>query len=99
MSDMGNALTTWQRRAGGYAIATAVTGVAVGLRLAVGFKTGQEPALILFVLPILLSAYVGGLGPGLLSTALAALATNFFFIPPRNTFSLPAGLDSAQWIA
>ncbi|NJN18324.1 MAG: PAS domain-containing protein [Oscillochloris sp.] len=36
---------------------------------------GQTVSVVLFLLPIILSAYLGGLGPGLLSTAVAGVAT------------------------
>jgi PAS domain S-box-containing protein len=39
----------------------------------------------LFFLAILLSAWVGGMGPGLAAAALATLAVVYFFLPPKYT--------------
>ena len=41
---------------------------------------------ILFYAAVLCSAWYGGLGPGLLSTALAVASLDFFFVPPRYVF-------------
>src|SRR6266404_6950955 len=41
----------------------------------------DQPTLILFVIPIILSAYVGGAGPGLLSTFLAGVSIYFLSGP------------------
>jgi K+-sensing histidine kinase KdpD len=43
---------------------------------------------LLFLLAIMVSAWYGGLGPGLLATILSALTTNFFFLPPLYTLEL-----------
>src|SRR5689334_98515 len=37
----------------------------------------------LFFLAIMLSAWVGGIGPGLAAAALATLAVVYFFLPPK----------------
>jgi PAS domain S-box-containing protein len=81
-----------------YALAVATTVAAVALRLAVGYDVSQTPTLTLFALPIALSALYGGAGPGLLATGVAAVATNFYLLPPRHTFSIGAGFDSAEWV-
>jgi C4-dicarboxylate-specific signal transduction histidine kinase len=39
-----------------------------------------------FVCAVLVSAWFGGLGPGLLATALSILALKYFFVPPTATF-------------
>src|SRR5918995_504070 len=36
---------------------------------------------------IIVSAWYGGLGPGLLATALAAIATDYYFLYPLGSFS------------
>src|ERR1051325_8978960 len=41
--------------------------------------------LILFVLPIVLSGWYGGIGPAILATALATIAGAFLFIPGTRT--------------
>jgi PAS domain S-box-containing protein len=53
---------------------------------------GSEGPMLLFILPVLISAVFGGLGPGLLATVLSTLLGSYFFIPPvgsliPNTFA------------
>src|SRR5882762_7685234 len=42
----------------------------------------QEAPVSLFLCAVILSAWFGGVGPGLLATALSALAFNYYFLPP-----------------
>ena len=42
----------------------------------------------LFLAAIMVSAWYGGLGPGLLATALSALLANYFLFPPYGSFLL-----------
>lgn len=44
----------------------------------------ENPTTIVFVVAILLSAYWGGLGPGLVATALSALGVIYYVLPPFN---------------
>ena len=57
----------------------------------------ERPLLILFQLPIILSAYMGGLGPGLLATTAAAVLVDYFLIPPLYSFHLAYNHDFVQW--
>jgi PAS domain S-box-containing protein len=59
---------------------------------------GDRPVLILFVVPVILSACVGGLGPGLVATAISALGTAFFVMPPEHIFAFEKPADRAQWL-
>ncbi len=81
-----------------YALAVAVTAATLLLRLALASWIGDRPVLILFVIPIIFSAYVGGLGPGLVATALVALGTNYFLLPPTGSFAIERPADLAQWL-
>jgi diguanylate cyclase (GGDEF)-like protein/PAS domain S-box-containing protein len=63
----------------------------------IGVSNEQRPLLILFMIPIILSALLGGLGPGLLSTLLSASVTSFYFIPPINSFKILHSYDLLQW--
>ena len=64
----------------GYAAALALTAGALGLRqLLLG--DDAPPMLMLLALPVILSAGIGGLGPGMLATALAALAADYMATP------------------
>ena len=49
---------------------------------------GGEAPLLAFIMPVMVSAWYGGLKPGLLSTALSALVGIYFFVPPFFSVSL-----------
>ncbi len=70
--------------------------LAVRQHMAVAF--GQRPLLILFILPVILSAMVGGAGPGLLATVVAALAIDYVIIPPLGRLETGSGVDAFQWL-
>jgi two-component system, sensor histidine kinase and response regulator len=81
----------------------AAYGLAVGLtiatllgRLSLDVGWGQRPLLILFMLPIILSAYWGGFGPGIVATILAALSVDYFLIPPARSLRIHEGRDLIQ---
>ena len=81
-----------------YVFAIATVAVTVLLRLTIGEIFSQRPLLILFVLPILMSAYLGGLGPGLLATLAAAFGVIFLLIPPAYSFAIDKSADLIQWL-
>ena len=60
--------------------------------------SGNAPV-ILFMFPVMLSAYIGGLLPGLGSTALAVLAANYFVLPPIHTWRVAQPADVVKLIA
>ncbi len=45
----------------------------------------QDAPVSLFLCAVLLSAWFGGIAPGLLATALSALAFNYYFLPPIHS--------------
>jgi two-component system sensor histidine kinase KdpD len=47
---------------------------------------GLASSALLFLLPVLLAATRGGLGPGLLAALAGAAAYNFYLVEPRHTF-------------
>jgi PAS domain S-box-containing protein len=48
---------------------------------------------MLFLCAVLVTSWVGGLGPGLLASALAALALTFFFLPPIYSLMIAEARD------
>lgn len=81
-----------------YAVAVLVTLAVLVLRLTLPRSiTGDRPLLILFVIPMLVSAYLGGLGPGLVSTALIEAVTPFLAFPARG-LAVARPLDFTQWL-
>jgi PAS domain S-box-containing protein len=81
-----------------YAIAVALTAATVLIRIGMQPWDGGNPFLILFQFPIVISAYLGGLGPGLLATALGALAANYFVMEPTGRFGFLSAADFAHWL-
>ncbi len=53
---------------------------------------------IVFLIPIVLSAYVGGLASGLLSTALAVLTTAYFLLPPNHSWYVTSRTDVVKLV-
>ena len=71
-----------------YGIAVVVVALALGLKLLIDPLIVQETPFLLVFAAVMVSAWYGGLGPGLLATALAALITDYFFLYPVNAFSI-----------
>jgi two-component system cell cycle sensor histidine kinase/response regulator CckA len=69
----------WERL--GFVIALVTMSGVFALRLSLGLTSMQAPAVIFLVPPILFSAYLGGLRPGLLATALAVIGEWMFGVP------------------
>jgi len=68
-------------------VALIYIGVILGLKFLVSLPPGTHvPGLVLFA-TIMLCAWQGGLGPGLLTALLSALALNYFFLAPYDQFS------------
>jgi PAS domain S-box-containing protein len=78
-----------------YGVAMAAVGAALGIKLLLDPLTVQNTPFLLVFGAIIVSSWYGGLGPGLLATAVSAIATDYFFLYPRGTltgFSLE-GID------
>jgi len=79
-----------------FAILSCVAMILLRTSIAPSFQ--NRPLLILFVPPIVLSATLGGLGPGLVATVLSALAVDFWAIPPIGSFAIENSFDQLQWL-
>ena len=79
-----------------YVFALLVTLLMVVVRESIAHGVTDRPMLILFMLPIVLSALIGGIGPGLLSTAVAAVGAYWVVLVPRSAVD---GLDQLQFAA
>ena len=73
----------WRR----YGVTVLAVGAAVLLKLVVASWVERESPFLLFLAAVMVSAWYGGAGPGLLATGLAALASDFFFMEPLYSFS------------
>jgi PAS domain S-box-containing protein len=82
-------LKPWQA----YLLAMVATAATLGLRLTLASQLEGRPTLIVFTLPIMLSAYVGGLRAGLLATALSCLGASYYLLAPFNNFRVESVVD------
>jgi PAS domain S-box-containing protein len=61
-------------------------------------SVGDESLLELLLLPVILSAYMGGLGPGLLATGLGAALASAFLLPPLNDVAIGSTDNLVEWV-
>ena len=80
-----------------YMLAVISTVATIILLLGLDSWAPNRPPLILFVIPIILSAYVGGAAPGLLSTFLVAVST-YFLSRPGDVLAYLISFDFVQWV-
>jgi PAS domain S-box-containing protein len=85
-------LKPWQA----YGVAIVATAATVGVRLVLHAVLEERPTLVIFTLPIMLSAYLGGWRAGLLATALSCLAASYFLLPPLNSLRVASEADRWQ---
>ncbi|MDR3457296.1 MAG: PAS domain S-box protein [Verrucomicrobiae bacterium] len=91
--------TVWRSPAFFYTFAVAVTGLTLLARLGCsGWIGGNRPLLVIFFIPIICSAYLGGLGPGLVATAIATIGAQYYLIPPTHSFLFANVMDFVQWL-
>jgi PAS domain S-box-containing protein len=75
-------------RVAAYAFALALSAAMVGLRFLLPSVFGSGNWFIQAHPAVLLSAWIGGLGPGLFATAVSAIAAAYLFIPPSFSFDI-----------
>ncbi len=80
-----------------YLFAVALSVGMLYLRHGIAVSFGERPMLILFIPPIILSSVLGGLGPGLVATAISASGINYMAIPPVGSFRIKAEHDLFSW--
>ena len=80
-----------------YTFAVVATAIMLAVRLGITVSFGERPLLILFILPIILAAALGGLGPGLVSTLIAGVSAAYF-MPPAGRFWISQPYDIFQWL-
>ena len=67
-----------------YGIAVLVVGVALGIKLLLDPVIPEDVPFLLLFGAVMVSAWYGGLGPGLLTMVLAGLTTDFLFLRPQD---------------
>ena len=70
-----------------YGLAVLAAGAALAIKLLLDPLTVQDTPFLLVFGAIIVSAWYGGLGPGLMASAVSALATDYFFLYPRGTLT------------
>jgi signal transduction histidine kinase len=75
-----------RRRATAYAVAFAAAAVATVLKLSLPEALGRDAPVALYPGVIVIAAWYGGTGPGLLTTGLSVLAGVYFFVAPYGSF-------------
>ena len=78
-----------------FALVSVVATLVVRLKFSVAFS--ERPMMIMFVLPIIASAYIGGTGVGLFATVLASSLLDFFLIPPLYSVKFMHANDFVHW--
>lgn len=82
MSNRAIEATNWGPGTSAYLVAVLITAIAAAVRsLLFGMLADDEPYMT-FIIAVMLAAAYGGLMPGLLATALGALAGLYFFVTP-----------------
>jgi signal transduction histidine kinase len=79
-----------------YFVAIAATAVVFTARFLLKSALDDVAPLLLFTLSVMVAAWYGGLGPGLLATALGALLGAYFFIEPFSSFRIYTGADEIE---
>lgn len=82
---------------GAYGLAVMLPLAVLLLRLNLPSTFGEGPLLLLLVFPITISALLGGIGPGILSTVIAALASTYLLLQPYRSFRIEGAYDLFQW--
>jgi K+-sensing histidine kinase KdpD len=82
----------WPKPSGIWSYGIAVLSVAAALIISLWPPLHLEAAPVsLFLCAVILSAWFGGVGPGLLATALSVLAFYYYFLPPIHSWDAKPG--------
>jgi len=62
-------------------------------------STGTEgrPMMVMLMLPIIVSALLGGLWPGVLATAISAMGIAYYGLPPLQSIAIENSIDQLLW--
>jgi len=77
-----------------YGFAVLATAAVILVKFVSGRTLGPDSPFLLLLLAPLLSAWYGGVGPGLVATVLSAAATAYFFVEPGSWF----GMGGSAWL-
>lgn len=88
-------MTTTERDVPGekYLVAVLAVGLGLLLRLPAWSVLGTTVPFLTFIPAVMLAAWRGGLGPGLLATALSGTAALYFFVEPIGSIEISSATD------
>lgn len=79
-------------------MAVGLSALTLWVRLGMDDWLGERPMLVLFFVPIVLSAYAAGLAAGLMATGITATGAAYWVIFPRGALAFERSVDFAQWL-
>src|SRR5262245_34841226 len=79
-----------------YFVAIAATAVALAARFMLESALGHVAPFIIFTLSVVVVAWYGGLGPGILATALGAVLGSYYFIEPIHSLRIHRGAGGVE---
>jgi len=82
---------SWQA----YVLALVATAATLAVRLALDGPLGGQPTLVIFTVPIMLSAYLGGFGAGVLATGFSYFLASYYLFPAMPL--LPTASGQVGW--
>ena len=80
--------TPFQQSLWGYLIAIGATAAIATIRLTISENVGNFAPISTFTVAVVIAAWYGGLGPGLMATVLSALAADYLFTPFQYSFRI-----------
>ncbi|UJR82046.1 hybrid sensor histidine kinase/response regulator [Sandaracinus amylolyticus] len=79
-----------------YGVAVVVVGIVVAARLLFDPLLGVDAPLLPFTVAVMLAGWYGGIGPGLVATALSALCADFLWLHPTHSLWIEAPRDRLE---
>src|SRR5580693_2263410 len=81
-----------------YALAVVAPAVTLLVRWLLPAALADQVLYTAFLPAVLIAAYQGGFGPGLMATVVSALAATFFLVEPRYLFAINSGSDAVALV-
>src|SRR3712207_4920218 len=72
-----------------YGVAVIAIALALGIKLLLDPLMADQSPFLLFAAAVMVAAWFGGLGSGLLATAVGAVVADYYFLAPVGSFTLP----------
>ena len=81
-----------------YAPAIVAPLLALALRAALSPLLGEQAPTLIFVFAVVLAAWRGGFGPGILATGLSTALAAWFLIPPLGSFAIASTVNATRTV-